>query len=99
MKRIVTLRCPCCKATLEFNREQGTIERYWASGANQEAPDLLSVADEAARKAAEDVDMGALAEKAKAKSEGLDDAFRKAAERAKEAIDRGEKPENPFDNE
>jgi hypothetical protein len=99
LKKLVTLKCPCCKATLEFNREQGIIERSWAAGATQEAPDLLSVADEAARKAAEDVDMGALAKKARAKSEGLDDAFRKAAEKAKEAIDRGEKPENPFDNE
>ena len=97
MKKLVTTRCPCCKATLEFNRENGRIERHWAAGEKQEARDLFDVADEAARKAAEDVDMGALTRKSREKSEGLDDVFKRAAEKAKEAFDRGEKPENPFD--
>lgn len=99
MKRIVQNQCPHCKATLEFNRDSGQIDRFWAPGQKQEAPDLLSKAEEAAAKAAADVDMAGLARKSSEKSAGLDDVFRDAAKKAKEAIDRGEKPENPFDLE
>jgi hypothetical protein len=97
MKKIVTTHCPCCKAVLEFNRDSGQIERHWAAGEKREAADLLSKATEAAAKAAQDVDMAGLARKSAEKAAGLDDAFRKAAEKAKEAIDRGERPENPMD--
>ena len=97
MRKIITVKCPCCKATLELNRDNGRIERYWEAGASKETPDLLSKAEEAARKANEDVDMAELTRASEQKSAGLEDAFKKAAQKAKEAIDRGEKPENPFD--
>ena len=99
MKKIIRTRCPCCKATLEFNRDAGRIERHWAAGEGQEAADLLDVAEETVRKANEDVDMAAMARATEQKRAGLDDAFKDAAKKAKEAIERGEKPENPFDYE
>ena len=99
MRKIVTTKCPVCKARLEFNRDSGRIDRHWAAGESQETPDLLAKAEEAARKAEEDVDMAGLARDAEERKAGLEDAFRDAAKKAKEAVDRGEKPENPFDFE
>jgi uncharacterized protein YbaR (Trm112 family) len=97
MKKLVVVHCPLCKGTLEFNRDNGRIERHWAAGQKQEAPDLLSTAEQAARKAAEDVDMAGLTRRAQEKSAGLESAFEDAARKAREAVERGEKPENPFD--
>lgn len=99
MRKIVTTKCPVCRARLEFNRDTGRIDRHWAAGESQETPDLLAKAEETARKAGEDVDMAELTRAAEEKTAGLDDAFRDAARKAKEAIDRGEKPDNPFDFE
>lgn len=97
--KIVTAACPCCGARLEFNRESGRIERHWAKGATQEAPDLEARAVEAAKKAGEDVDVQELMRRGQKSDDEIERTFREASKKAKEAIDRGEKPENPLDSD
>lgn len=99
MAKIVKATCPCCGAALEFNRDNGRIERHWAKGAAHDAPDLEKRALEAAQKAGQDVDVQELMRLGHKSDDEVERRFREASQKAKEAIDRGEKPVNPLDDD
>jgi hypothetical protein len=82
--KIVRLRCPRCREILEVNLLRGEIERHWPAGTTPAAADLLAVAEQTARKEAEDPDMGGLLKRVEDREREAEEKFGKALERTRD---------------
>lgn len=92
MPRDLSVRCPCCGATLDVDARTGNVLRHHKPGAQRpdpfSAPRPAPDADEAFRKAQEQMEQ---------RKRQMEDRFGREASRPHR--DRNERPPHPFDND
>jgi hypothetical protein len=98
MKYLWTITCPECGGTLEVDNRTGNVLRHWAKGSSApETADLMGKLQQTAERARADADVSSLISKVEEKKKRVEEKFGDAVKRAKEALDRGERPEHPLD--
>ncbi len=88
MARIKIVNCPICQGKIEIDLDTGIVYRHFEKKKGEEAEkEFDSAVDKVARKDEKLQDLFARA-KEREKNKDLDELFRKAADKAKEDLDK-----------